>query len=216
MPQASRTPAQTPRWLWPAIALGVVVLAIVAVVVSRSSGDSSPAGTTTVGEAQTQPVTVTGTPLDPLASGTDSAIGKVAPLLTGKSFNGSPISITNDGKPKLVLFAAHWCPHCQRELPLLVAHLKDHPLPTNVELILVATATTDTRDNYPPSAWLTRIGWPSPVMADDADGTAAQAFGLPGYPYFVVLDAQNKLVARTSGELSTADFDQLVDKVAAG
>ncbi|MCU1346926.1 MAG: Redoxin [Acidimicrobiia bacterium] len=236
---------RSPRWLWPAIGLFVVALLVVAVVVSNSSGGSSsnagspsataagaaggssPAapspsgGTGSSGPAklkQSQPVTVTGAPLSSLPDGgTDAAIGTVAPELQGSSFDGTAVSITHDGKPKLLLFAAHWCPHCQREVPLVVDHLKSHPLPSEVELYLVATGTNSAAPNYPPSAWLTKVGWPAPVLADDAAFTAADAFGLTAYPYFVALDAQGKLVARTSGELSVADFDQLVNKaVAAG
>jgi cytochrome c biogenesis protein CcmG/thiol:disulfide interchange protein DsbE len=207
-----------PRWLWSALAVGLVVLILVVVLVSRSSNDSSPAAsgtaTTTASQEQTRPVAVTGPALVALPdSGADPAVGTVAPVLKGQSFDGTPVTVGPDGHPKLVLFAAHWCPHCQREIPLLATYLKDHPLPSGVELFLVATGTNSAAPNYPPSAWLAKVAWPSPVMADDASFTAADAFGLPAYPFFVALDANNKVVERTDGEISTDDFTQLAQKV---
>jgi thiol-disulfide isomerase/thioredoxin len=190
-----------------------VLLAVVAVVVSQSSGNS-PSSSTAANE-ETRPVVVTGGSLPALPdSGTDPAIGSVAPEVKGATFDGTAVSITHDGHPKLVLFAAHWCPHCQREVPLLISHLKDHPLPSGIELYLVATGTDARLPNYPPSAWLAKIGWTSPVLADDTKSTA-MAFGLTSYPYFVALDAQSRVVARTSGEISVDDFDQLVARALA-
>ena len=111
---------------------------------------------------------------------------------------------------------AHWCPHCQREVPPLVDHLADDPLPAGIDLVTVATATDPSRPNYPPSAWLESAGWTAPTIADSPEGTAAMALGLPGYPYFVAVDSQGRVVARTSGEITTDQFDQLVRLAAGG
>ena len=90
------------------------------------------------------------------------------------------------------------------------AHLASGPMPAGADLLTVATSTIPDRPNYPPSAWLDREEWPGPVLADSADGTAARAFGLTGFPYFVAANAAGEVVARTSGEISTQQFDQLV------
>jgi thiol-disulfide isomerase/thioredoxin len=122
--------------------------------------------------------------------------------LKGQAFDGSPVDIRNDGRPKLVLFVAHWCPHCQREVPLLTDYLKSHPLPNGVDLYTVATATNPQRPNYPPSTWLAKVGWKAPTMADSNDAKAADAFGLSAFPYFVAVDGSGKVVARTTGEIT--------------
>jgi thiol-disulfide isomerase/thioredoxin len=204
------TPAtKRPPWLWIGLGAVVVVALVVAVIASRGGSDEA------TDVPQTQPVTVTGNPLPALPdSGTDPAVGTVAPTLAGKSFDGSAVDIAPDGTGKLVLFVAHWCPHCQREVPLLVDHLKTTKLPAGVELVTVATATTDTRPNYPPSTWLDKEGWTAPVLADDADGTAAQAYGLPGFPYLVALDKDGKVVGRITGEFPVETFDQLAQAAA--
>jgi thiol-disulfide isomerase/thioredoxin len=214
------TPAiRAGRRLWPWIGAGAVVVAalVVAVAVSGSGSDGSNAGTrdaaaTGSGEAkalvQTAPVRVTGTTLPTLADGADRAIGATAPTVTGTSFDGSAVSV-QPGRPTLVLFLAHWCPHCQREVPALVKHFKESGLPGGVDVVAVATATSPDSPNYPPSSWLGREGWPTRVLVDSADSTAGQAFGLPGFPYIVALNASGKVVARLSGEFSGDQFDSL-------
>jgi thiol-disulfide isomerase/thioredoxin len=210
MPKPTAAPSRPP-WLWIGIGAIVVVALVVAVLASRGGSDEAATDL-----PQTQPVTASGNPLPTLAdSGTDAAVGTVAPTLHGKSFDGSAVDVA-PGTAKLVLFVAHWCPHCQREVPLLVDHLKRTKLPAGVELVTVATSTSKDAPNYPPSTWLDDEGWTAPVLADDGDGTAAQAYGLPGFPYLVALDADGKVVGRVTGEFSTDTFDQLAREAAAG
>jgi cytochrome c biogenesis protein CcmG/thiol:disulfide interchange protein DsbE len=204
-----------PPWLWIGVAAVVLVLLVAAIVSSGGSGGKSK--NSAAGLQQTRPVTVTGTPLASLpSSGDDPAVGKQIPEVKGQSFDGTPVDIGNDGRPKLVLFVAHWCPHCQREVPLLAKYLESHALPKGVALFTVSTAVTPQRGNYPPAAWLDKVGWKAPVLADSDDGKAATAFGLPGFPYFVAVDGSGKVVARTSGEISTDEFASLADKTLAG
>ncbi|MDQ1497442.1 MAG: hypothetical protein QOI86_782 [Actinomycetota bacterium] len=199
-----------PPWLWIGVAAVVLVLAVAALV---SSGGSSGKKKSTAGVEETRPVVVTGAALPELAqSGADPAVGKEIPEVRGQSFDGSPVDIRNDGRPKLILFVAHWCPHCQREVPLLTDYLKSHPLPKGVDIYTVATATSPQRPNYPPSAWLAKVGWKAPTMADSDDAKAANAFGLNAFPYFVAVDGSGKVVARTTGEITTDDFAGLAAK----
>jgi thiol-disulfide isomerase/thioredoxin len=111
------------------------------------------------------------------------------------------------------LFVAHWCPHCQREVPLLASNLNTTPLPSGVEMITISTGVNAAAPNYPPSQWLKGVQWPTPVIADDAQSSAAQAFGLSAYPYFVFVDANNKVVARASGEMTMPDFRTAVGRL---
>jgi cytochrome c biogenesis protein CcmG/thiol:disulfide interchange protein DsbE len=197
-----------PPWLWIGVAAVVVVLAVAAI---ASSGGSGGKKKTAAGVEQTRPVTITGAALPelPQSGGDDPAVGKEIPEAKGQSFDGTPVDIRNDGRAKLILFVAHWCPHCQREVPLLSGYLKSHPLPAGVDLYTVATATSSARPNYPPSAWLSKVGWKAPTMADSDDGKAANGFGLSAFPYFVAVDGSGKVVARTTGEITTDDFAAL-------
>jgi thiol-disulfide isomerase/thioredoxin len=207
--RAERRRAHT-RWLW--LAMGAFVVAAGAIAVFSSGGSSVK---TAPGIEQARPVQVNGAALPELRTGTDAAIGLAIPEVSGASFNGTPVSITHDGRPKLILFVAHWCPHCQKEVPLIVSHLNQKALAAGVDLIAVSTSASADKPNYPPSEWLAIEDWKWPVIADSNDGATALAYGLPGFPYFVAADASGKVVGRTSGEISMNDFDALVQKALA-
>jgi thiol-disulfide isomerase/thioredoxin len=210
------------NWPWWVVGGAVVLAGIVAVVVSGggrgSSGSSSSGGSggaTKPGQVEIAPVAVSGTPLPMLTDPTnDPAVGKTAPTLTGVTFNNSPVTIGNTGHAHVVVMVAHWCPHCQAEVPRIVSLAKTGQVP--VPIVTVATGTDPSAPNYPPSAWLAREGWPYPVMVDSKTETAATAYGLPGYPFLVFVDAQGKVVGRLSGEIAPNDLTKLFTALAAG
>ena len=145
---------------------------------------------------------MTGDPLTefPGNDADDPSIGATAPVVDGKSFDGTPESIGGaTGRPSLVVFVAHWCPHCQDEVPRLVDWRADGTIPEDIDLVAVSTAVESDLPNYPPSAWLAAEEWPGRILTDDADGTAAGVYGLPSYPYFVALDADGRVVAPGHG-----------------
>jgi len=138
------------------------------------------------------------------------------PTIAGQSFNGDAVKIDpTNGRPKVLLGVAHWCPHCQREVPLLSASIRANPLPASVEMIAISTSVQPNGPNYPPQAWLQREQWPTPVIADDTKSTAADSLGLSSFPYFVFTDGQGKVVERRAGEIPVSEFRDLVNKVAA-
>jgi thiol-disulfide isomerase/thioredoxin len=111
---------------WVIAGAAAVVVALLAVVAIVSTGDSS---SSDAGLSQTQPVEVTGTALPTFAADTaDAALGMVARELAGAGFDGTPITVKS-GRPTLVIFLAHWCPHCQREVPVLTQWHQDGGVP---------------------------------------------------------------------------------------
>jgi thiol-disulfide isomerase/thioredoxin len=208
-------PAPAPRrnrnwWIWGGVALVFVVAIVVAVVVS-GGGDSAKAT-----QHETGAVTVDGTPLPQFVSGgVDTAIGDTIPTLHGVSFDGSAVTIAPTSKPQVVLFVAHWCPHCQAEVPRIVALAKKGAF-EGIDVATVATGTNSTYPNYPPSAWLQGEHWPFPVLVDSTESTAATAYGLPSYPYFVFTDAQGKVVGRATGEIAPSDLQRILKALVAG
>jgi cytochrome c biogenesis protein CcmG/thiol:disulfide interchange protein DsbE len=210
--RAQRKKEQHRNVAFTAIVGAMIVAAVVAIALTRGSSGSS--GKPAIA-SQVAPVTVRGTALPSYdANAADAAVGATIPQLSGTALDGKPIALTNDGKAKVVLFVAHWCPHCRAEVPRLVSELQSHPLPAGVELFAVSTAVDPSAPNYPPSAWLSSAGFPARVMADDATQSAAKAYGLTGYPYFVFVDAQNRVVARASGEIAMTDFRVRVSELA--
>ena len=202
---------------------GVILIAIVAS--NNSGGDSSDLSLTSdqieavavppedevAGE--TGPVTVVGDALPKLEDGTDPAVGTEAPTLEATRFDGGDAVIDpSDGTGRVYAFVAHWCPHCQREVPVMAEWLQDNPLPSDVQFVVVSTGVREGQPNYPPSIWLHEAAVPALVIRDSAESTAASAFGLSGFPFFVATDGQGNVVERTSGEQSV---DQLNDLVSA-
>lgn len=145
----------------------------------------------------------------------DDGTGKVVPTITGVDIHGQPSTI-GPGKAAVYVFVAHWCPHCQREVPEIVKWDKAGVVPGSVELVAIATATQADQNNYPPSDWLVSEGWPGRTLVDSDQSEAAKAYGLPGFPYFVAVDKGGKVVARGSGELTEDEFKSVVDAAAKG
>jgi len=88
-----------------------VILALAMVAGACGGGTDQTDGTGGPAIEQIRPVTVSGAPLPIALDGQqDPAVvnGLTMPDLVGASFDGTPVSITNDGRPKIILFLAHW------------------------------------------------------------------------------------------------------------
>jgi thiol-disulfide isomerase/thioredoxin len=171
-----------------------------------------PSGKLTVGSIE-----VSGTALSPRpATGVDPAVGQTIPTINGETFDGSALTIGPSGEPTIIMVVAHWCPHCQREVPFLQSWLDTNGAPEGVRLVALATSNDASRPNYPAGPWLVKEKWTVPTMLDDKASDGAQALGVTGFPYFVVVDAQGKVVERTSGELTEAQWEGLIAAARAG
>ena len=200
------------RTLIVAVASAVLVaaLGIVAVVATRDDSSSDSTGVSAV-SIETGDVTVTGASLvtPPEAPAVDPAIGAKAPALNGLGFDGSAVSVTPGNRPTIVMFVAHWCPHCQREVPQLVKWLAAG-VADGVDMRAVATSTDAKLPNYPPSSWLAGEGFDVPTLLDSTESAAASAYGLDAFPYFVAVDAKGNVTKRMAGELTEEQFTALV------
>jgi thiol-disulfide isomerase/thioredoxin len=228
--QAAATAGDTSRRPWWIV--GIVVLVIAgAGLVALSAGESSerassniPTGGTIPGgdpvvpssDAEFGTVAVSETPdLAPLQDPTDDpAVGQPAPTVTGTGLDGAELAVPTQGAPTLVMFVAHWCPHCQAEVPRIAEWLQAEGMPAGVELVTVATANDSAGTNFPAGEWLHEEGWPVPTMLDDEAGAAATAFGVSGFPYFAAVDADGTVVARASGEIGVEGVQDLIAQIA--
>lgn len=185
----------TPRWL---------MVVAVTVILAACQGD-----TTTILVDQTADVTVTGVAL-PEYGQPDGGVGLTPPVLSGVSFDGSPVTIDPADGAQVVLFVTHWCSHCQNEIPVVVDWIEAGGLPDGVKLTVVSTAVSSGQPNYPPSEWLARENVTTPILLDDAAGNAAGSYGLTFFPYIVTIGASGKVVTRVTGELPASALDTLV------
>jgi thiol-disulfide isomerase/thioredoxin len=217
-PPPKRPPAKAAKPARRSLPLVGILIAVVAVLLLGVVIYNAVSKDDTTEVVQNRPVTVEGEALPEFEQGPaqDPAIGTPAPGLSGQGFDGEKITIGGaTDRPTLVVFVAHWCPHCQREVPLLVQWRADGTIPSDIDVVAVSTAVNPAYPNYPPSEWLDSVGWKDPVMADDADMSAAEAYGLSAYPYFVALDKDGNVVARNTGELTQDAVSELVQQLQA-
>ena len=211
------------RWIWIGIAAAVVVVGALAFVFTRSDGSSgggqaTPAGTVVPsGKVTVGTIETTGADLpDKPDSGADPAVGQTIPTIVGETFDGSTLTIGPSGEPTIIMVVAHWCPHCQREVPFLQSWLDTNGAPDGVRLVAIATSNDASRPNFPAGDWLVREKWTVPTMVDDRSSSGAVALGVTGFPYFVVVDAQGRVVERASGELTAAQWEALLQAARTG
>ena len=215
------------------IAVGIVIghFALdggTATTVSQAPTTTVPAGTTTIPGSSTtastivdgagySTVTVVGDYLPVYGSAeTDTAVGMAMPEISGQDAAGNDVAITNDGKAKLIVAIAHWCPVCADEIPVVRDWYAATTLPANVEMYSLAIFTDPTRANFPPGGFLTGQAWNLPLILDDPVSTAASALGAHAVPFWILVWEDGTVLARGAGAPTTADLDRIVATVAAG
>lgn len=213
-PSSAAANSSLPRWLLPALVLGTVVVVLVLVVLTQQSNSGKSTPSSRIEVADIVEVSGTALPLDRNAT-PDPAVGMAAPVLRGVSFDGAAVTAPTSG-PNVMVFLAHWCPHCQREVPVITKLRSSGSWPSTVGLTGISTSVMPDRGNYPPSAWLKSARWDAPVLVDTAKGAAASAYGQTSFPFMVWIDASGKVVLRTSGEIPEATLLRMVNELSAG
>ena len=181
---------------------------------TTNSGVTVPGG---VAAAEFQEVKVAGDKLAPMPeSGDDPAVGKAAPTLTGYDLAGRPVTIDpgSDGKATMVVFLAHWCPHCNYEIPVLNEWKEKGLMPPNIRVVGVTTGSREDQANWPPSKWLVAKKWAFDQFADSEKQEAAAAYGVGGYPFLVFIDAAGNVSSRGSGEIPIEDITSAANAAA--
>lgn len=227
-----RAPRSTTPIILGIVAALVAALVVVAVVLAAGDADDADDVATTAGDLASPTVgdavdplnatvVVDGEVLEPLRDeGADPAIGVAAPALSGTDYDGRAVTVTpgEDG-PTLLVFLAHWCPHCNAEIPVLNEWRDSGGVPGDLRIVGVSTAVVDDRPNYPPGEWLEEMDWQWDVIADgpasSADGLppAGRAYGVTAFPFFVLLDDDGNVAARGSGEKPIEYLEEMVGTV---
>ncbi len=140
----------------------------------------------------------------------DESIGMTGASFSGSDWRGNSYSVEADGRPKVLMLMAHWCSHCQAEAPKIQAWVDAGRAPTDVDLYTITTLTNPTRVKWPPQNWLESEGWTLPVIMDDDISTLANTYGLSGTPFYVVLDGDNEVLFRISGEIGVTFLEDLI------
>ncbi len=188
-----------------ALAGGLVVVLLIAAVVFGNSEVGAEYGDPTI-EGQGLPIMPPNQTIDATAA------GLTYPSVTGQDFDGSTVRIANDdGRAKAIAFLAHWCQFCRAEVPLIQDWIDTTGGDPDVDIYTVSTSMNSGRENYPPSAWLEREGWTSPVIRDDNENSVLLNFGAGGFPFWVFVNSDGTVAVRTAGLLETEQFVQILD-----
>ena len=191
---------------------GVVGLGLIVWLAIAIAGEGSVDEAIAFGE-----VTVEGDGLPFQSGSNDPAVGQIAPTVTGETIDGGELTIGPGDNAKIVVMLAHWCPHCQREVPLIQSWVDSGGLPEGVDLYGATVLTNRVRDGdtWPPQEWLAEEGWTSPTIMDDQGGSIATAYGMTGTPTYVVLGPNNENLGRLSGEIGVEGLNALAGLAAA-
>lgn len=181
---------------------------------SASSESAESADTSAVPVIEFGTPTITGSALAEFPrTGADPAVGQVAPTVAGQSPAGQTVGI-EPGSPRLIVFLAHWCPHCNKEADALRAEIDGGLDPAGIDIVLTGSAPD--RENWPPSGWLASKGLLDlPTVADDSGSSISRAFGLTSFPFIVGVDAQGVVQFRAAGEQATGYFAEALGRLRA-
>lgn len=165
------------------------------------------------------PVDVAGASLPVLSTEViedDEALGMQVPVILGEDFDGNPVRIDPavDG-PTMVVVVAHWCPHCNAEIPVLNELRDADRFPGWLNIVAVSTSARPDAPNFPPAQWFEDVDWTYPVVVDGVDMEqqtfiAADAYGVSGFPFIALVDGDGKVAARWSGE---AGADEVINRI---
>ena len=183
----------------------IVVLAVIAIVF---------AGNTEPGNEYGDPQVSGQLSLMPPDTRVDTtATSEVSPTVIGQDFDGNEVRIENDGRAKAIVLLAHWCPHCQNEVPVVQAWLDSGGGVEGVDMYSIATAMDSNRDNFPPSAWFDREGWTVPVIRDDSSDSVHTAYGSGGFPFWVFVNSDGTVAFRLAGATTIDELELIMSEL---
>jgi thiol-disulfide isomerase/thioredoxin len=189
------------------LAVGVVVVLLVALGIALLGGGDD-AGTGFDPADHAAP-TIEGEAIAPGASGVPAPVVRADALL-----GEGQLELPQQGQATMVVFLAHWCPHCNAEVPVIKQWLEESGPPEGVALRAVATGIDPNQANYPPDEWLRDFDWTVPTLTD-IGGSIRNAYGVDSYPKWVFVDAGGTVVG-SSGPLTADDMADIADALAAG
>ena len=121
-------------------------------------------------------------------------VGSQAPDFSAETVDGDQVSLNNSGDygATMLVFFASWCPHCNKEAPLISDLENQYP---NLRTVMVGIDGQDNTDKV--REFVNKYNIQGPATYDPSLGPTYQA---TGYPTMYVLDGSGKIVAAHSGE----------------
>jgi thiol-disulfide isomerase/thioredoxin len=133
-------------------------------------------------------------------------VGDKAPGFTAESVTGGgSVSVGEGGAPATMLvFFATWCPHCQREAPVL------SELESQYDGLRMIMVGIDGEDNpHKVREFVERYDIESPAVYEPSLGTE---YRVSGYPTVYVLNEDNEVIGAHSGEAPREVYEGWIEE----
>ena len=147
----------------------------------------------------------------PGAGSTEIARGQVVPNVAGTTLTGATFDLASlRGKPVLINFWGPGCIPCREEFPLLAAKAVEH---AGSGLVIVGVLTDDPVE--PARAFAAQYGgtWETVI---DPGGAIKAAYHVIARPQTYFVDRNGVLQSIQPGQLTDADFERQLAKIAGG
>ncbi len=142
------------------------------------------------------------------------AVGAPAPPFNVNT-NAGAFDVSTVSSPVFLEVFATWCPHCQREVPVVDALAKRYA--GKVAFVGVTGSPYGLDESSPENQadvdeWVQKLGVTYPV-AFDPSLTVANAYLQGGYPTLVVIGKNKKIAYINSGEVPPQTLQKALDGV---
>jgi peroxiredoxin len=121
-------------------------------------------------------------------------VGSQAPDFNTTTVDGSSVSLGDTGgkDATMLVFFATWCPHCNKEAPIISELADNHQ---DLQVIMVGIDGQDNPEKV--QAFVEKYGIEGPAVYDPS---LDSPYKVSGYPTVYVLDKDQKIVAANAGE----------------
>jgi thiol-disulfide isomerase/thioredoxin len=119
-------------------------------------------------------------------------VGEKAPGFTAETVGGGSVSVEGDARATMLVFFATWCPHCQKEAPVMSELESQYD---GLRMVMVGIDGEDDPEKV--QRFVEEYDIESPAVYEPGLGSE---FGISGYPTTYVLDGDNRVVGAHSGE----------------
>ena len=135
------------------------------------------------------------------------AAGEAVPAFSAPGLDGGTVAWKDyAGAPAVLSVWAPWCPHCQKELPVLDSVMREFP---GVGFVTVTTSL-GAAPGTSPEAYMRDNDLSFPVAVDDDSDTIGTALGIESFPTLYFVASDGTVVQYLTGEVDADTLRQVV------
>ena len=133
--------------------------------------------------------------------------GTQAPKFTADTVDGGSVSVGGgNADATMLVFFASWCPHCQKEAPIISDLQKKYD---NLKIVMVGIDSAQGDNPEKVRQFVKNYDIQGPAVYKPSLGAEYQ---VSGYPTVYVLDGSGKIVGATAGEAPKEAYEEWIQK----